>query len=211
MSANSSPLIKYSICVSGAASGDTVAQSSGLAMRIGKAVARRGHVTVTGATVGLPYYAAQGATLEGGMSIGYSPASTVREHARKYRLPLDSFDYIYYTGTHYMGRDISMVQSCDAIILVGGRFGTLNEFIIALEEHKPIGILTSSGGASDIIEELLKVLEPPRRELIIFDDNPESLVESITQHLNIEMKDLHADLIRERLSILKARETNRQG
>ncbi len=189
-----SPLIRYSICVSGAASGKTIDESSRLAKRLGSSIARRGHVTVTGATVGLPYYAARGAKESGGMSIGYSPAATIREHARKYRLPLDAFDYIYYTGMHYMGRDLSMVQSCDAIVTVGGRFGTLNEFIIALEERKPIGILNESGGASEIISELLKVLESPGGELVMFDDNPENLIHRIVTHLDRQSADLHADL-----------------
>jgi len=185
---------RYSICVSGAASGETVFSSHHLAERLGESIARRGHVTVTGATVGLPYYAAKGAKENGGMSIGYSPAATVREHLRKYRLPFDFFDYIYYTGSKYMGRDISMVQSCDAVVCVGGRFGTLNEFIIALEEHKPIGILLDSGGASDIIQELMKVLEAPRKELVIFEDSPEALIHRMTDILDEEYADIQRDI-----------------
>lgn len=195
MNPGQTPLIRYSICVSGAASGDTVEASSSLAKRIGAAIATRGHVTVTGATIGLPYYAARGAKENLGLSIGFSPSATMREHARKYRLPLDAFDYIYFTGTHYMGRDISMIHSSDAVICVGGRFGTLNEFIIALEEGTPIGILNGSGGASDIIDELMRVLEPPRHDMVLFDDNPENLVNRIVKILDKETADLHSDLV----------------
>jgi uncharacterized protein (TIGR00725 family) len=185
---------KYSICVSGAAGGETVIQSESLAKRIGAAVAKRGHITVTGATVGLPYFAAQGATENGGMSVGYSPAATVREHLRKYRLPCNYFDFISYTGSHYMGRDLIMINSCDATICVGGRMGTLNEFIMSVEQRMPVGVLLDSGGSSDAIQELIEVLQPQFRHLVIFDDNPENLVAKLVDVLDEEYKDIKGEL-----------------
>jgi uncharacterized protein (TIGR00725 family) len=185
---------KYSICISGAAGGETVEESSGLAKRIGAAVAKRGHITVTGATVGLPYFAAQGAAELGGMSIGYSPAATVREHLRKYRLPCNYFDFISYTGSHYMGRDLIMINSCDATICVGGRLGTLNEFIMSVEQRMPVGVLLDSGGSSDAIQELLNVLQPQFRKLVVFENNPEYLVERLVNILDEEYKDIKGEL-----------------
>jgi uncharacterized protein (TIGR00725 family) len=185
---------KYSICVSGAAGGDTVDESHDLAKRLGGAIAKRGHITLTGATVGLPYFAAMGAKEAGGLSIGYSPAATVREHLRKYRLPCNYFDYISYTGTHYMGRDLQMIHSSDAVITVGGRMGTLNEFIIAVEQHLPVGVLVDSGGSSDVIAELLEILQPQFKHLVVFESNPEYLVERIMNILDNEYKDIKQEL-----------------
>lgn len=185
---------KYSICISGAAGGDSVTESETLARRLGAAVAKRGHVTVTGATVGLPFFAAQGATENGGMSIGYSPAATVREHLRKYRLPCNYFDFISYTGSHYMGRDLIMINSCDATICVGGRLGTLNEFIMSVEQRMPVGVLLDSGGSSDVIEELLNVLQPQFRKLVIFEKDPEYLVQRLVDLLDEEYKDIKGEL-----------------
>ncbi|HUP26283.1 MAG TPA: hypothetical protein VM124_01390 [Candidatus Limnocylindrales bacterium] len=182
--------LQYSICVSGAASGDTVTDDRTLATRIGAAIARRGHVTTTGATVGLPFFAAKGAKEAGGMSIGFSPASEIRDHMRRYRLPREYFDFINFTGMHYVGRDTHLIQSSDAIITVGGRFGSLHEFVTALEAHKPCGILVGSEGAADIIPELMKVLEPPREHLVIYDENPENLVERIVSILDQEYADI---------------------
>lgn len=185
---------KYSICISGAAGGESVELAEGLAKRLGAAVAKRGHITVTGATVGLPYFAAQGAKTAGGMSIGYSPAATVREHLRKYRLPCNYFDYIAYTGSHYMGRDLMMINSCDATICVGGRLGTLNEFIMSVEQRMPVGVLVDSGGSADVISELLNVLQPQFRKLVIFESNPEYLVERLEAVLDEDYKDIKGDL-----------------
>jgi len=188
--------MRYSICVSGAAAGETVQQSCDLAYQTGTAIAKSGHVLTTGATIGLPYYAALGTSDEGGMSIGFSPAVSLREHLRKYRLPSDCYNFINFTGLHYVGRDLYLVQSSDAIITIGGRFGSLHEFTSALEAHKPCGVLTGSGGTADEIPKLLKELEPPGESLVIYDDDPKRLVKKIIDILDEKNKDLRETLER---------------
>ena len=188
--------LQYSICVSGAAAGVTVEQDKTLAERVGAAIAKRGHTLTTGATVGLPFYAAKGAKSAGGLSVGFSPASSVREHLRKYRLPLENFDFVSYTAMNYVGRDAFLIQSSDAVITIGGRFGSLHEFVTALEAHKPVGILSNSGGTADIIAELMKVLEPPKQHLIIYDENPENLVARMVAILDKEYADVKKELDR---------------
>jgi uncharacterized protein (TIGR00725 family) len=182
--------LKYSICVSGAASGDTVKNSSGLANRVGVAIAKSGHIITTGATVGLPYHAAVGARKAGGMSVGFSPAVSFREHIHKYRLPSTCFDFLNFTGLHYVGRDLYLVQSSDAVITIGGRFGSLHEFTSALEAHKPCGVLLGSGGTADEIQALMEILEPPHKSLVIYDDDPERLVKKIVDILDEKSQDI---------------------
>jgi uncharacterized protein (TIGR00725 family) len=186
--------LRYSICVSGAASGETVKSAAGLARRTGAAVAKSGHILTTGATVGLPYYAAMGARAVGGMSVGFSPAISLREHLRKYRLPSNCYDFINFTGLHYVGRDLYLVQSSDAIITIGGRFGSLHEFTSALEAHKPCGILTGSGGTADQIPKLIKALEPPEDSLVVYDDDPDRLVKRIIDILDEKNADIRGQL-----------------
>jgi len=186
--------LRYSLCVSGAAAGHTVSDSHDAAQNIGEAIAREGHILTTGATVGLPYYAAFGAKKAGGTSIGFSPASSLREHLRKYRLPHDVFDFINFTGLNYVGRDLYLVQSSDAVITVGGRFGSLHEFTSALEAHKPCGVLLGSGGTADLIPELMKILEPPENDLVIYDDDPVRLVHKIVKLLDKKYADIRRQL-----------------
>lgn len=186
--------LRYSICVSGAAAGPTVKSSAELAERAGRAIAKNGHILTTGATVGLPYYAALGAKKAGGMSIGFSPANSLREHMRKYRLPREGFDFINFTGMQYVGRDLYLIQSSDAIITVGGRFGSLHEFTSALEDHKPCGVLLGSGGTADIIPELMQRLQPPENDLVIYDDDPERLVARIIEVLDKKYEDIRKQL-----------------
>lgn len=180
--------------MSGAAAGETVQLDSDLAQRLGAAIARAGHVVTTGATVGLPFFAAKGAKEAGGMSIGFSPASSVREHLRKYRLPYEYFDFINYTGMAYVGRDLYLVQSSDAVVQIGGRMGSLHEFTSALEARKPVGVLLGSHGAADLIPQLMEMLEPPAHALVIYDDNPEKLINKMIALLDKEYADIQTSM-----------------
>lgn len=187
--------MNYSICVSGAAAGETVEGAHELAQRLGVAIAKSGHIITTGATVGLPMFAARSAKDIGGKSIGFSPASSLREHVNKYRLPIGFFDYVVYTGMNYVGRDVFLVQSSDAVITVGGRFGSLHEFTTALESRMVCGVLLESGGAADIIPELMKRMQAPNEKLVVFDTNPERLVQKIIALLDSEMRDINTKAI----------------
>lgn len=188
--------MNYSICISGAASGKTVESAHLMAEQLGRAIAKKGHITTTGATVGLPYYAAKSAKDNGGMSIGFSPAASLREHLYKYRLPVGVYDFVNFTGMHYVGRDIHLVQSSDAIITIGGRFGSLHEFTTALESGMPCGVLIGSGGTADMIPELMDKLEPPHRNLVVFDNNPDRLVDKIIKMLDEDLKDIDLTITR---------------
>ena len=174
--------MRYQICVSGAASGNTVQAAHQLAFDLGKAITSRGKTLMTGATIGLPWYAAKGAfSVEGkrGMSVGFSPATSFREHVTVYKLPTVEFDYINFTSMEYVGRDVHLVRSSDAVITVGGRMGSLHEFATALESKKVCGVLLGSGGLADYIPTLLKNIEAPGANEIIYDTDPDRLVEKV--------------------------------
>jgi uncharacterized protein (TIGR00725 family) len=174
--------MRYQICVSGAASGDTVTASHQLAYDLGRAIAEQGKTLTTGATVGLPHYAAMGAFSvkdRKGVSVGFSPASSFREHVSTYKLPTKEFDYINFTGMEYVGRDVHLVRSSDAIITVGGRMGSLHELSTALESRKVCGVLLGSGGLADYVPTLLKNIEAPGAKDIIFDTDPDRLVAAV--------------------------------
>ncbi len=167
------------ICVSGAA--DT--SSCGLntleaARELGCEVARQGAVLITGATTGFAFSAAMGAKEEGGVSIGFSPAASEREHVGIYKLPLDYMDLIVYTGFGYPGRDLLLTRSSDAVIFGCGRIGTIHEFTVAFEDYKPIGILE---GPWETDEELKDIITKGRRpnDKIIFGSEPKKLVTAI--------------------------------
>lgn len=179
----------YQICVSGAAKGASVEEGKELARRAGAAIAEAGHALMTGATVGLPNYAAEGYKAAGGkMSFGISPAGSKVEHVRKYRLPTEAYDVILYSGLHYVGRDALLITSSDAVISIGGRLGTLHEFTIAMESDTPIGFLQGAGGISEQIDEIMAAAAPLRPgAVVLFDNDPEDLVRDLTKALDREL------------------------
>jgi uncharacterized protein (TIGR00725 family) len=173
--------MRYQICVSGSARGEAVERDATLAYEVGKAIARSDATLLSGATVGIPDHAARGCHAAGGQSIGISPAATRLEHIRKYNLPTASYDFILYTGLHYIGRDALLISSADAIITIGGRIGTTHEFAIALELGKPIGIMARSGGTSELFEDILRAagIRDLESHHVIIETNPIKMVKRL--------------------------------
>lgn len=179
----------YQICVSGAAKGRSVEEGRALAEAVGRSIAKAGHSLMTGATIGLPNYAAEAYKAAGGkMSVGISPATSRIEHVMKYRLPTKSYDTIIFTGLHYVGRDNLLIVSSDAVISIGGRLGTLHEFTIAMETDTPIGFLEGAGGISTEISDILHAAGERRSGNVVFSDNAEDLLEKLTRLLDADYK-----------------------
>ena len=144
---------------------------------MGRAIADEGCAIVTGGCPGLPHYAVIGCKQNGGMAIGVSPAMSLHEHVELYHSPTDHIDVMIFTGMGLMGREIIGVRSCDIVVIVGGRSGTLGEFAIAYDEGRPIGVLTNTGGVADHIDDFLTVIRKETGSRITFDDDPRRLIE----------------------------------
>ncbi len=172
-------LSKYKICVSGAAAGQCLINSRKLAYVVGEEIVRQGGILTTGATTGVPFDAARGAKAAGGIVIGFSPAGSPREHAKKYKLPMEFVDVIIYTGSGYAGRNLLLTRGSDAVITICGRMGTLNEFTVAFEDKKIIGVLRESGGTADEIPHILETAHQDIKAHVIYDHDPKQLVAKV--------------------------------
>ncbi len=174
-----STISRYRICVSGAAQTEQCGEGSfEMAMALGKEIAAHGAILIDGATTGFPFWTARGVKEAGGMAIGVSPAATDHEHANVYKLPFDFHDLIVYTGFGYAGRNLLMTRSSDAVIIGCGRIGTFNEFTIAFEDDKPIGVLEGPWATDDIIKEIIAKAHRGNGKLV-FSSDPKELVEKI--------------------------------
>ncbi|HUW22299.1 MAG TPA: hypothetical protein VMW41_06575 [Candidatus Bathyarchaeia archaeon] len=179
----------YKICISGAAAGPSVKTGAPLAAKIGEEIAKRGHILVTGATVGVSFEAAKAAKKTGGVVVGFSPASSEEEHVGKFQLPESKyFDYVVYTKSGYTGRNLLMVRSCDATIIIAGRVGTLNEFTCAFEENEIVGVLEGSGGIADEIRKIIKIAGKGKRKTF-FERDPVIMVDEIFRRIKSEKKE----------------------
>lgn len=168
--------------VMGASNNDGLAESEGsrlknLAEELGAALAKRDCILVTGATTGLPDLVAKSFRTHGGFALGISPAENRDEHVGRYGLPEDGADVIVYTGFGYKGRNVINIRSADIVVIFGGATGTLNEFTIAYDEGKIIGVLEGSGGVADHVREIVDFCKKATRGAVIFENEPERLIQ----------------------------------
>ncbi|HDS11549.1 MAG TPA: hypothetical protein ENN77_01445 [Candidatus Wirthbacteria bacterium] len=171
--------MRLKIGVMGSASGELLDHHLKNAYLLGKAIADNGCICVTGACPGLPYETAKGVKENGGLVVGISPGLSLDEHLYKYHSPIDYCDVLIFTGSGLMGREISNIRSCDIVIIIGGRSGTLGEFSIAYDEGKLIGVLTKTGGIADFITEIEKVIRKNTGSKIVYHHDPIKLIENL--------------------------------
>lgn len=175
--------MEITIGVSGSAAGDLTKALEKKAFIIGQEIAKIGAILITGACTGLSFEAAKGAKSEGGLVIGVSPAETKKEHQEIYQFPTKYFDLIIYTGFGYKGRNVIWVRSSDAVICIAGRIGTLNEFTIAYDEGRPIGVL-QPGGVSELIPKIVKVVKKGKTP-VFYETDPKKLVAKLLKSLKV--------------------------
>ncbi len=147
-------------------------------VELGRQIAKHDAIVVTGATTGFPLWVAMGAKEVGGFVIGFSPASSEKEHIETYNLPVEYHDVIVYTGFGYPGRDLIFTRSTDAVLFGCGRIGTIHEFTISFEDHKPIGIFEADWETDEVIKDMLEKGHRPNDQ-IIFDGDAAKLVERV--------------------------------
>jgi uncharacterized protein (TIGR00725 family) len=159
------------------------ARLGAVAEALGAALAQQRCLLLTGATTGLPDLVCRAFRSHGGFAVGISPAINGEEHVKRYNLPDDGSDVIVYTGFGLKGRNVISVRSSDIILIFGGATGTLNEFTIAYDESKIIGVLEGSGGIADHIREIIDICKKPTGGTVLFDNNPERLLQSCLEAL----------------------------
>ncbi len=169
--------MKPKVAVIGLSEGPFDKEVSKKAVEIGKEIAKHDCILLCGATTGYTFEAARGAKQENGMVIGISPASNKEEHERSFGMPTENCDAIIYTGFGYKGRNVVLIRSADAVIMIGGKAGTLNEFTIAFALGKPIGVLEGSGGVTALISDIVEVCDKKgEKEKVIYSSAPKELI-----------------------------------
>jgi uncharacterized protein (TIGR00725 family) len=103
------------------------------AEEVGRLLAEGGATVVTGGLGEVMAAAARGAKSAGGTTIGIVPGER-RSDANEWS------DHVVVTGIGH-ARNLAVVASGDAVIAVGGRYGTLAEIGFALTLGRPVVIL----------------------------------------------------------------------
>ena len=174
--------MKLTIGVMGSSGGELSEDIKRKAYQLGEAIAEHDAILITGGCPGLPYDSAHGAKAKGGFVVGISPGLSIDEHQGKYGSPIDAFDLLIYTGSGLMGREITSIRSCDIIVIIGGRTGTLGELAIAYDEGRLIGVLTGTGGITEIAETVITASRKDTGACVLYDGDPEKLVARLIEY-----------------------------
>lgn len=158
---------------------DTCTRSAAeLAYRVGREIALRGAVLVSGGLGGVMEAASRGASEAGGLVLGIIPQKDMKE-ANPY------CNVVVATGMGHM-RNFLNVYSSDGVIVVGGGAGTLSEVAAAYLEGKPIVALRESGGVAD--ELAGKYLDERRTVQILSAATPEEAVELLMKRIEATLQ-----------------------
>ncbi|MFN3396495.1 MAG: TIGR00725 family protein [Thermodesulfovibrionales bacterium] len=106
-----------------------------IAEKVGRLVAERNAILVCGGLGGVMEAAAKGAKEAGGTTIGILPSDR-KDQANPY------IDIPIPTGFGD-GRNVIIIRTADAVIAVGGEYGTLSEIAFALKAGKPVAGIKS--------------------------------------------------------------------
>jgi len=119
---------KKIIAVIGA--GQPSPEEANIAEEVGRELARQGATLICGGLGGVMEAASRGATSEGGLTIGILPGDNAKMANPYVQVPI-------VTGMGY-ARNVVVVKSAQAVIAVGGSYGTLSEIAHALQNNIPV-------------------------------------------------------------------------
>ncbi len=101
-----------------------------LAEEVGRELGKQGATLVCGGLSGVMEAACRGASSEGGLTIGILPGDSSKTANPYVQIPI-------VTGIGY-ARNVAVVKSAQAVIAVGGSYGTLSEIAYALSSGIPV-------------------------------------------------------------------------
>ncbi|MDA3815437.1 MAG: LOG family protein [Patescibacteria group bacterium] len=146
------------------------------AEKIGCLLAKNNAIVVTGGKSGIMEAGARGAKKAGGQTVG------VIKGVKRFTSN-DFTDIEVISGMEGDGMDeLLLVNMCDALIVIGGGAGTLQEITIAYRNNKPmVALTTQSGWAKELAG---KFLDNRERVKIEIADSAESAVNKTLQLLS---------------------------
>ena len=135
--------------------GRASADEERLAEAVGRGLAEAGAVVVCGGLGGVMEAACRGASSAGGVTVGFLPGSD--------RAAANAFVGVAIATGLGEARNALVVRAADALVAVGGEYGTLSEIALALKTDTPVVALGSweidgvirASSASDAVERAL--------------------------------------------------------
>ena len=152
-----------------------------ISYKMGYLVAVEGWLLICGGRDGVMEHASKGAKEAGGVTVGILPSQSMDEANEYVDVPIT-------TGLGMGMRSELMIQTVDAIVMIGGKNGTLKELSAAYMNCKSIVIIRGTGEFADSIQNILyegKYLDTRKNVEIYFADSPEEAIPMLKSSLNI--------------------------
>ncbi|MGB9694535.1 MAG: TIGR00725 family protein [Caldisericaceae bacterium] len=152
-----------------------------LAYQVGYLIGKEGWMLFNGGRDGVMESSAKGCHNANGITVGILPSLDSSEANKYVDIPIT-------TGLGIGLRSELMIHTVDAVVMVGGKNGTLLELTSAYLNKKPIVILKGTGDFADSISSILfegKFLDSRKNVEIQFADTPEQVIELLKKDLNI--------------------------
>jgi uncharacterized protein (TIGR00725 family) len=127
--------LRIGISGRGASADPDLAAISALSSEVGREIARAGAIVVTGGLGGVMEAAARGAWEAGGLTIGILPGARAGDANPWITVPI-------VTGLGH-ARNVVLVHSSEALVAIGGSYGTLSEVALALKIGVPVAAVAS--------------------------------------------------------------------
>lgn len=185
--------MKHKIGIFGSAVGES-AEIVNKAKELGAILGEMDVILISGATTGLPQTVIREAVAHGkvenwGFSAGYdekdhavvSPGDDASIYSKLLFVP-ESFPFPD-VSVRRKYRNVLSTATCDAGIIVSGRWGSMNEFTNLFDMGKVIGVLTETGGIADELETLSKKVTKKSSSTVIYDSSPKELIARIAAEI----------------------------
>jgi uncharacterized protein (TIGR00725 family) len=164
MSVNQVRPLRIAVCAAGVATDEELL----LAGAVGRAIAEHGCTLISGGLGGAMAAACRGAREAGGVTIGIIPGYDDRA-ANPW------VEHVVSTGLG-QARNALVAATGQALIAVGGGWGTLSEIALGLRLGRPVVLLSGWATLLGAEEGLARFTDP--QGLIIVAENPEDAVEA---------------------------------
>ncbi len=181
-----------------------------MARALGRELAQKGVIVITGACSGMPYAVAAAAKQEGAEVWGFTPELDAESQQRAYpNDDIKTYSKLFYVPQNYTAlffkehplppaqdfgarlkyRNVVSTVNADAGIIVTGGWGTLNEFTNLIYDGKPIGVLTGTGGLADELPAWFPRLRKKSDSKVIFSSDPHEIATSLIDEIERRYSD----------------------
>ena len=137
------------------------------AYRVGNALAKGGAVVINGGLGGVMEAASKGASDAGGLAVGIIPPDDASQ--------ANQYCAVVIPSGFGFARNFLVVNSADALVIVGGGAGTLTEAAAAYGKGKPLIAVKGTGGVADTWAE--KYFDDRKTLLVSGASSPEEAAE----------------------------------